>query len=643
MGAWLVIQICATIFPAWDLPRWSLRAVIVLVLAGFPMALVLAWAFDIKDGQVVMTGEAPDSPPRSIRRPKRFRLILLAIFGIALSGLTGAWLWPWLGARQLDKSVAVLPFDNFSADKQNEHFVDGLHDDLITTLARIGDLKVISRVSVMPYRGKSHNVREIAQDLGVTALVEGSMRRSGNRIRLVVQLIDALNDRHLWAQEYDRDLTDTFALQSALAQEIASQLKARLSPAEAAQIKHRPTTNQEAYDAYVEGHALYSRAQETLDTLVRVEQLYEKATRLDPSFALAYARLSYLESWMYYLLDPTPARLEKARRTADRAVSLAPNLPETHLALGHLAYYGDRDYGRAMTEYNIARQGLPNDPTVVMAIASILRRQGNWKQAAVEFERAASLSPGDPIVIENLGITYAALRDFPAAARAFDRAVQLVPTSFEANSLRAQVDIDWKGDLTAMKRLVNTLPPDSDSFGMATLARFNVHFFERDFPGALNALWRSPLENLHGETSSPLPKSFLAGQVYRLIPDEEKARASYEHALEIANRALDESPQDPARHSLAGLIYAGLGRKEEALREGHRAVEIMPESKDALDGPLLVLALARIYTIVGEPDKAIDLLERLLKIPAGTNVHELRLDPTWDVLRKEPRFQQLIK
>ena len=623
---------------------WSLRFIVVMVLAGFPLALMLAWAFDLGPGGLTKTIDQPvdpDCPPAL--RPRATNIVAVVCLGAFISALAGYFLMPQGFAARQDKSIAVLPFDNFSEDKENEHFAEGVHDDVLTSLAKIGDLKVISRTSVMPYRGKTHNVREIAKELGVSTVVEGSVRRFGNRIRLVVQLIDAVNDRHVWAQQYDRDLTDVFAIQSALAQEIASQLRAKLSPAETARINERPTKNKEAYRIYLQAHAMYSRAEETLETLKQAEQLYEKAIQLDPSFALAFARLSQLESWIYYLLDPTSARLNKARAAAAEATRLEPNLPESHFAVGYLYYYGDRNYERALAEFEIARQGLPNDPGIFVAIASIERRQGKWKEAIADFEKAASLSPSDPIVLENLGLTYSALRNYPAAAKAFDRAVAVVPSSFEANSLRARVDADWRGDLGPMKRVLANLPPDYESFGAVTLARFNVNFFERNFEEALGVLSRSPLENLHGETSTPLPKSFLAAQVYRLMPEPEKARTSYEHALGIAQRALEESPQDPARHALIGLIYAGLGRSEEAIREGNRALELMPESKDAMDAPILGISMGRIYTITGDPEKAIDLLEHSLRTPAGTSVHELRMDPTWDPLRQHPRFQRLVQ
>ena len=643
VAGWLSIQVVAVVFPVLALPMWSLRVVVVTVLAGFPLVLALAWAFELGPSGVRKTPDSPADPtcPPAFA-PSRRNVVALVLVGAVISALCGYFLLSRSAPGEIDKSIAVLPFDNFSEDKENEHFADGVHDDVLTSLAKIEDLKVISRTSVMQYRARTHNIRAIAQELGVSAIVEGSLRRSGNRIRLVVQLIDALHDRHIWAQEYDRDLTDVFAIQSALAQEIAAQLKAKLSPDETTRIKERPTMNNEAYNLYLQAHALYSLPEETLDTLQRVEQLYERATQLDPSFALAFARLSHIESWIYYLFDPTPERLAKATVTTSKAMRLQPDLPESHLAAGYLAYYGNRDYARALAEFEIARVGLPNDPGVLVAIASIERRQGKWKEAIANFERATLLSPGDPIVVENLALTYEAIRDFPAAAKTFDRAVALVPNSFEAKSLRARVDMEWKGDLKLMRELLASLPPDFESFGMVTLARFNLHFFDRNFDEALAVLWRSPLENLHGQTSTPLPKSFLAAQVYRLISNTEKARAEYEHALGIAQRALEESPQDSARHALMGLIYAGLGRKEEAIREGRGALELLPESKDAMDGPLLVVSMARIYSITGEAEKAIDLLEHSVQTPAGLTVHEIRLDPTWDMLRAHPRFQSLI-
>ncbi len=641
VAAWLVIQVVTTVFPVFALPGWSIRLVVALVLAGFPLALFLAWAFEIGPRGLAKTDDLEDARGSFVSR--RGNLAMLIGIGLLLSVAAAYFLVPRLATLGLGKSIAVLPFDNFTSDKENEHFADGLQDDVLTSLARINDLKVISRTSVMQYRGQTHNIPEIARTLGVSSILEGSVRRIGQKVRVTVQLIDAGHDRHVWAQTYDRDLTDVFAIQSELAREIAATLHAELSPAEAARIQERPTTNNEAYRLYQQAHILATRADETLDALKQVEQLYEEAIKLDPKFALAFARLSQLHSWVYYLLEPTPDRLGKAKAAADQARQLQPDLPETHLALGYLAYYGNRDYAGAMSEFEIARRGLPNDPGIFRAIGSIERRQGKWNESIRDFQKAVSLSPGDADLVENLGLTYQAVRDYPAAAKAFDRAIEIVPKSFEARSLRAQIDIESSGDLTKMKELLASQPNEADSFGEVTLARFNVAFAERRFDEALAVLWRSPLENLHGKTSTPLPKSFLAGQVYRLIPDPDKARTSYEQALDIAQRAIAEGPNDAARYALLGLIYAGLGQKAEAIAAGNRALELLPEAKDALDGPIFVVSMARIYAITGESEKAIDLLAHSLQTPSGTTVHELRLDPTWDVLRSNPRFQALVK
>ena len=349
VGGWVIIQVVATVFPVLALPAWALRATVITVLAGFPLVLALAWAFEFGPSGLQRTIDTPADPtgPTAFVRSRRNVIALIAL-GAVISAFCGYLLLSHAAAARLDKSIAVLPFDNFSEDKDNEHFADGVHDDVLTSLARIEDLKVISRASVMQYRAKAHNIRAIAQELGVSAVLEGSVRRSGNRVRLVVQLIDALNDRQIWAQEYDRDLTDVFAIQSALSQEIANQLKAKLSASEVNRIKERPTTSEDAYQLYLQAHTMYSRAEETLDTLQRAEQLYEKATQLDPSFALAFARLGHIESWIYYLFDPTPERLTKARKAATEAMRLQPGAPESHLAAGYFAYYGDRDYEQAL-------------------------------------------------------------------------------------------------------------------------------------------------------------------------------------------------------------------------------------------------------------------------------------------------------
>ena len=639
---WLIIQFATTVLPVLTLPTWTARLVVVLVLAGFPIALILAWAFDVTSHGIEKTSDTPvDCPPSFPTRRKN--IIPLALCGLVIAVIAGYFLIPRASARRLEKSIAVLPFDNFSADQENAYFADGIQDDILTNLARIGDLKVISRTSVMSYRGQTHNIREIGKALSVGTILEGSVRREGKRVRINVQLIDASNDKHLWAQVYDRELTDVFAIQSELAREIASALKATLSPGEQERIEQKPTQNGDAYLLSLEAHEIFNRPDRHHDDLARVVSLYEQAIQLDPTFALAHARLAHVESWCYYAIEPVAARAQKARIAAEEALRLQPNLPETHLALGYVHYYVDRDYDRALHEFAIARRDLPNDAGVFRAMAAIQRRQGKWTESSANYEKAVSLDPKDPILLENMGMNYLAERDYAKAAKIFDRALAAAPETFTIRELRARIDLYSKGDLRVMQQLLASLPENIDPNGTITLARYNLKMYERKFDELIGILERSPAEKSRGETSAPISRAFLLATVYAQKKDDAKARANYEDARGKAERAVAESPEDGPRHALLGLIYAGLGRCEEAVAEGKRAVELLPEARDAFDGPILVITRARISLMCGDFDTALALLDRSLQTPSGVTIHELRLDPVWDALRRDPRFQQMLK
>jgi TolB-like protein/Flp pilus assembly protein TadD len=636
VGAGFIIQTGAVIFPTLQLPSWSLRLVIVAVLAGFPVALVFGCIFDIAARSAE---RATGGPGNFACRPRT--LVLLAASGLAASLAAGFWLLPHVGVRKIDKSIAVLPFANFSDEKENAYFADGMQDDILTNLARMGDLKVISRTSVMGYGSGKQNVREIAKALGVSTVLEGSVRRAGNRVRVTVQLIDALNDEHLWANDYTRDLTDVFAIQSELAQEIAGALRVKLSPSEKARMERKPTENGEAYMLYVEAHNIFTRPDRNSQNLNRAAQLYERAIALDPQFALAYAQLSRLHSWTYHALEPVPARLEKARAAASEALRLQSDLPEGHLALGYYYYHGVRDYEKATAEFETAKNGLPNEPEIFLSIGAIQRRQGKWAESSANFERGISLNPKDPIILENLATNQLALKNYGAASAILEKAAKLAPASFDIMGMRARLALEWKGSIDEMEKALANPPENADHDGAVTLARYNLRLFQRRFDEALQILDGYPRRVLYGETSAPLLKEFLAAHIYRLMNDEEKARAAYEASRAAAEHAVAESPLTGARHSLLGLVYAGLGRKEEAIREGRRGAELL--AQDALDGPTLARALARIYAMTGEPANAISILEKLLKIPSGVTEAELRVDPTWDPLRSEPGFQALLK
>jgi len=638
IAAGFIIQIGSAVFPAWELPNWAFRLVVVLLLIGFPIALILAWAYDVTP-QGIRATPAPTTSGSHRRR----NLIMLIAIGVIISAGAGFFLLPRASVRKIDKSIAVLPFQNLSDEKENAYFADGIQDDILTNLSKIGDLKVISRMSVMTYRGDgARNAREIGKVLGVATLLEGSVRRAGNRVRVSVQLINANNDEHIWAEDYDRDLTDVFAIQTDLAQKIASALQAKLSQSEKARIDRVPTQNSDAYLLFIQAHDYATRPEMFRDISLKAEHLFEQATKLDPNFAAAFAGLSMVESWAYHTFDPTPPRREKARVAAGEALRLQPDLAEAHLALGFSYYYGDRDYERALAEFEIAKRGLPNEAQAYMAIGAIQRRQGKWAESTANLEKAAVLDPKNGSLLLNLAFSYMATRNYDAADKILDRGIEAAPQSFFERALKGWLAIIRKGDFAVVEKELVLVPPGVDPDGLVTLIRVSVLTLQRKFPEALQLVHQFPKETLTGRTTAPCPKAFLEGALTWYQGNKVKAQAAFETARIVAEQLLRESPEDAPRHGQLGLILAGLGRKEEAIKVGKRAVELLPESQDALDGPEVTVVLAQIYAWTDEHDQALELLDHLLQVPSSLTVPLLKLDPVWDPLRKDPRFQALI-
>ena len=638
IAAGFIIQIGSAVFPAWELPSWAFRLVVVLLLVGFPIALILAWAYDVTPQGIRAT-----PAPAPLRPHLRRNLIMLIGIGVIISAAAGFFLLPRVSARKVEKSIAVLPFQNLSDEKDNAYFADGIQDDILTNLSKIGDLKVISRMSVMSYRGDGvRNAREIGKALGVATLLEGSVRRIGNRVRVSVQLINADDDEHIWAEDYDRDLTDVFAIQTDLAQKIAYALQAKLSPNEKERLDRQPTQNPDAYLVFIQAHDYANRPDRFRDTSLKAEKLFEEAIRLDPKFAAAFAGLSIVQSWLYHESDPTVARREQARLNANEALRLQPNLPEGHLALGFSYYYGDRDYERALAEFEIAKRDLPNEADAYMAIGAIQRRQGKWSESTATLEKAAALDPKNANVLFNLAMNYIAQRDFETADKIFDRAIAANPQSFGASGMKAGLAVMWKGDVSFAANRLATAPPGYDPDGLVTAARVWVLTLQRKFADALQVLQQFSGEILTVPEKGPCPKAFMEGILYLHQGDKEKAHVAFEQARIVAERLVSEAPEDPGRHERLGAVLAGLGRKEEAINQGKKAVELLPESKDAFGGPEATAALAEIYAWVGEHDEALRLLDHLLTVPNGLTIPTLKLDPVWDPLRNDPRFQALI-
>src|SRR5205809_3178187 len=637
IAAGFIIQIGSAIFPAWELPNWTFRLLVTLLLIGFPIALILAWAFDVTPEGIRATKAT--TAETHLRR----NVIVLIATGVIVSVAAGFFLLPRASARKIDKSIAVLPFQNLSDEKENAYFADGMQDDILTNLSKIGDLKVISRTSVMSYRGSgTRNARDIGKALGVATLVEGSVRRIGNRVRVNVQLINASTDEHIWAEDYDRDLTDVFAIQTDLAQKIVYTLQAKLSPNEKARLDRRPTQDPNAYLLFVQAHDYANRTDMFRDTSLKAEPLFEQAIKLDPNFALAFAGLSMVESWLYHSSDPVPARREKARTAANEALRLQPDLPEGHLALGFSYYYGDRDYERALAEFEIAKRGLPNEAQAYMAIGAIQRRQGRWVESTANLEKGAELDPKNSSVLVNLGYNYMATRNFEAADKIFDRGIEAAPESFGSRALKSELAIRWKGDISVVEKELASVPPGVDPQGLVTLGRAGVLTLQRKFKEALRVIQQFRGETLLVRASTTCPKASLEGTLYLYLDDKVNAHSALERARTIAEGVVRESPDDAARHGQLGLILAGLGQKDAAVAEGKRAVELLPESQDAFHGPHVTAVLAQIYAWACESDGAFPRLAHFLVVPNGITDPDLKLDPIWDPLRKDPRFQALL-
>jgi TolB-like protein len=634
-----IIQLASAAFPAWELPNWSLRLVIVLLLIGFPIALILAWAFDVTSQGIKATPSVA-APGSHLRR----NVVMLVATGIIISAAAGFFLLPRASARKIDKSIAVLPFENLSDDKENAYFADGIQDDVLTNLSKIGDLKVISRTSVMPYRGKTQNLREIGKTLGVSTILEGSVRRSGNRVRVNVQLIDATTDEHLWASDYDRDLTDVFAIQTDLAQKIANELQAKLSPVEKSRMERRPTENGEAYLAFVQAHNLQS-AVEDLGKLKQSEQLYARAIELDPKFALAIARYSQLQSWIVHTFERTTERRQKARALAQRALQLQPDLPEAHLAMGFSLYYGDNDFEGALKEFEIAQRDLPNEAEGYLALGSIQRRLGKWPESNASLEKAASLDPKDSWVLQNLALSYQTLRDFDAANKTIDRGLKVNPDGLGLWEIKSKLAIAEKGDLSVAERAfqaAKSIPMNNEEKLMIAGGRVDVFLLERKYQEALHEAESLSDGLLAGIPAALCGKYYLLGFARKALHDEAGARAALLKAKDLLEGQLKQSSDSPDLRIQLAKVLAYLGEKDAALTEARRATEILPESKDAFGGPEITEGVAEVCAVVGENARAIELLDGLLSRPSPVTVALLKLSPAWDPLRKDPRFQALI-
>src|SRR5712692_2666631 len=555
--------------------------------------------------------------------------------------------------RVLDKSIAVLPFENLSSDKENAYFTDGVQDEILTDLAKIADLKVISRTSVMQYKsGLARNLRKIGEELGVAHVVEGSVQRAANKIRVNAQLIDARNDAHLWAQTYDRDLADVFAIQSEIAKAIADQLQAKLSPNEKKAIEQPPTTDLAAFDLYSRAKSLLLTANfsVTNDPDVRKAiELLDEAVKRDPSFFDAYCELAYGHEFLYAVFgsDHTPARLALAEAALQAATRLRPDAAETHLARAQYLYYGRRDYAGALAELESVRRVLPNDPRIFELTGLITRRRGDQEEGLRNLQRAVELDPRNFFTLQQIALSYQFLGRYAEAIAAFDRALSIVPDNVETRANRDLWELFWKGDTQPLHQTIDSILAQGPS-AIANTADtwFACALAERDPAAAERALVALGDNVCWGESAIVLSHSFGEGLLARMTKDEPRAHAAFEVARTQQEKIVQAQPDYGPALCVLAMIDAGLGRKEQALEEGHRAIALTPMEKDVNTGSRVLQYFAITAAWTGDKELALQQLETGLRAPVAAVVLSygaLKLLPFWDPLRGDPRFEKIVQ
>jgi TolB-like protein/Flp pilus assembly protein TadD len=652
--AWLLMQVASQIFPFFEIPNWAVRLVVLLLVIGFPVAVILAWAFELTPEGIKRAEDVDLS--KSIRRKTGRKLdffiigVLLLVIGILLFQRFHPKVSPAVSSS-LEKSIAVLPFDNLSRDPDNAYFSDGIQDEILTKLAGIGDLKVISRKSTAKYKSTPEDLKTVARELGVASVLEGSVQRAGDKVRVNVQLLDARIDTHLWAKSYDRDLKDVFAVESEVAQEIADTLRAKLSPSQSDALATAPTRDTEAYDLFLKGEYEEHQAESALNAELfdRAEMFYRQALERDPNFALAYARLAYSELYRHWFItNLTSAELAEVKSNIDRALAIPPALPDAHLALALFYYWGHRDYDAGLRELDRAIELQPSNANSRNYRAAIYRRRGEWKRSLAEHERAAELDPRDSGIRDEIGSTYIILRRWGDAEHALTRALALDPHKAVAARDLALTYINSTGDIRRARRAFEGVPAESkitvvaDWGVIAVMVDHRVYLdvFEKHFADALKAWDKVPTNTPEArlrQLEARVGIQVLAGQAAVAKPECEQTRA-------LLEARLAERPEDRTSLTALAWVYVCLGRNADALRVARQAADLLPIEKDALAGPYFLGGLAEIEARTGRAEEAVKILRRLITAPAGevVSIARLKIDPVWDPIRDDPGFQKLI-
>jgi TolB-like protein/Tfp pilus assembly protein PilF len=667
VGAWLLTQVASTLLPMFGAPDWLPRSIVILLVIGFVPMLIFSWVFELTPQGLKRDEDVPAEQSIAPQTGRRMNRMIIAVLLLALGyfafdkfvltprreAALVANAVPNESRSVIDaKSIAVLPFENRSRDPDNAFFTDGVQDEILTDLAKIADLKVISRTSVMQYKsGLARNLRKIGEELGVANVVEGSVQRAANKIRVNAQLIDAHNDAHLWAQTYDRDLADVFAIQSEIAKAIADQLQAKLSPNEKKAIEQPPTTDLAAFDLYSRAKSLVLTAgfSATADPdLRKAIELLDEAVKRDPSFFDAYCQLAYANEYLYGLsgYDHTPARLALAEAAVQAATRLRPDAAETHLARALYLYYGLRDYAGALAELEIARRALPNDPRLFQFTGFILRRRGQQEEGLQNLQRAVELDPRNLYTLQQIALSYQHLGRYAEAIAALDRALAIASDNVETRANRGLFYMCWKADTRPLRQTIDAILAQGPSaIASAADSWFFCALAERDAAAAERALVALGDNPCWFESPIILSHNFGEGLLARMTKDEARARSAFEAARAQQEKIVQVQPDYGPTLCVLGLIDAALGRKDLALDEGRRAIALMPVEKDVFNGSFVLQYFAITAAWAGEKELALQQLEAGLRAPAASlmlSYGALKLFPVWDPLRGDPRFEKIV-
>ena len=588
--------------------------------------------------KVILKTATQIGPPR-----RRLKPLWIAV-PIALLSFIGLYFLLFQKTEVRGKSIAVLPFQNLSAEGPHAYFADGLHDELLTQLSKVAALTVISRTSVMGYANTKTSLRQIASELGVKNVVEGSVQVVGDRLRVNVQLIDAATDAPLWAEHYDRTMEDAFAVQSNIAQHVVEAVGAALSGTERQGLAAAPTANAEAYRLYLQGREYLLRPGFVRQNLESAQQLFERALSLDSAFALAHAALSQVHGFIYWWrYDPLPARATIQREEAEAALRIAPELPQGHVAMGLAHYYGRRDYQKALEEFAFALKGMPNDAETWANVGAVQRRLGNWKEAIAMFEKAMRLNPRDANLFYNSGgMAYFVMHRYAEAVRSFDHALSLAPDLHVAAVRKGRAYFLWQGQLDTLRATLSRVPWGADLGTLGTRADEHVEllYWERQADSLLQFIRMTPVTVFKGQIFF-LPAPLYTAWAHELRGEHLAARTAFHSALAFLDSVIKKLPDDWRVHAARGLALAGLTRRDEALHETSWLQQSVVYHEDAVWGPILAEYRARILAQVGEAGSALDEIEKLLAEPSHFSVYKMRLDPLWDPIRGESRFKAL--